>query len=109
MPQGLGLGGAGGGGGGKNLFFLNMVKWHIKFKGMSSRQGYIENFYPTIKLDEVKGSRTIRYLRELGDLRWRAIECVLVLFELSYCPLQIWALKTCNQESSYIAASNLVS
>ena len=31
----------------------------------------------------VKGSITIRFLRELGDLRWHAIECVLVfLFQL---------------------------
>ena len=28
--------------------------------------------------DGVKGSITIRFLRERGDLRWRAIECVLV-------------------------------
>ena len=28
----------------------------------------------------VKGSITIRFLRERGDLRWRAIECVLVSF-----------------------------
>ena len=37
----------------------NMVMWHIKLKG--------------------KGSITIRFLRERGDLRWRVIECVLVL------------------------------
>ena len=34
-------------------------------------------------LDEVKGSITIRFLRERGDLRWRAIECVLVLFVMT--------------------------
>ena len=28
--------------------------------------------------DGVKGSITIRFLRERGDLRWRVIECVLV-------------------------------
>ena len=46
MSQGLGLGGAEG----PKFNFLNMVMWHIKLKGMSSRPGYIENFYPTIKL-----------------------------------------------------------
>ena len=50
MPQGLGLGGAGG----QKFNLLNMVMWHIKLKGMSSRPEYT------------------------GDLRWRAIECVLV-------------------------------
>ena len=44
MPQGLGLGG------GQKFNFLNMVMWPIKLKGMSSRPGYTENFYPTIKL-----------------------------------------------------------
>ena len=46
MPQRLGLGGAGG----QKFNFLNMVMWHIKLKGMSSRPGYTENFYPRIKL-----------------------------------------------------------
>ena len=39
-------------------------------------------FYPRIKLvmfGLVKGSNTISYLGERGDLRWRAIEYVLVL------------------------------
>ena len=31
-------------GGVKNLNFLNMVMWHIKLKGMSSRPGYTEKF-----------------------------------------------------------------
>ena len=35
---------------GSKFNFLNMVMWHIKLKGMSSRPGYTENFYPTIKL-----------------------------------------------------------
>ena len=30
--------------------------------------------------DGVKGSITIRFLGERGDLRWRAIECVLVVY-----------------------------
>ena len=78
------LGHAGGfeGAGGQKLNFLNMVMWHIKLKGMSSRPGYTENFYPTIKLVTfgwVKGSNIIRFLSERGDLLWRAMECVLVL------------------------------
>ena len=40
MPKGFGLGGAWG----QKLNFLNMVMWHIKLKGMSSRPGYTENF-----------------------------------------------------------------
>ena len=36
--------------GGQKFNFLNMVMWHIKLKGMSSRPGYTEKFYPTIKL-----------------------------------------------------------
>ena len=31
-----------GGGGVQNFYFLNMVMWHIKLKGMSSRHGYTE-------------------------------------------------------------------
>ena len=34
----------------KNFIFMNMVIWHVKLKGMSSRSGYTENFYPRIKL-----------------------------------------------------------
>ena len=75
MPQGLGLGGAGG----QKFYFLNMVMWHIKLKGMNSRPGY-NFFYPRIKMVTIGlGQRIIRYLRGRGDLRWRAIECVLVL------------------------------
>ena len=44
-PQGLGLWGAGG----QKCNFMNMVMWHIKLNGMSSRPGYTENFYPRIK------------------------------------------------------------
>ena len=43
---GVGLKGAGG----QKLNFLNMVTWHIILKGMISRPGYTENFYPRIKL-----------------------------------------------------------
>ena len=67
IPQGLGLGGAGG----QKYNFLNMVMWHIKLKGMSSRPGYTEHFFSRIKmvtLGWVKGSNTIRFLRERGDL-----------------------------------------
>ena len=46
MHQGLGLGDAGG----QKFNFMNMVIWQIKLKGMSSRPGYIGNFYPRIKL-----------------------------------------------------------
>ena len=35
---------------GQKFNFLNMVIGHIKLKGMSSRPGYTENFYPRIKL-----------------------------------------------------------
>ena len=45
-----GIGTWGAGGGGQKLNFLNMVMWHIKLKGMNSLPGYIENFYPRIKL-----------------------------------------------------------
>ena len=30
--------------GGVKIKFLNMVMWHIKLKGISSRPGYTENF-----------------------------------------------------------------
>ena len=68
--------------GGQKFNFLNMVMWHIKLKGMSSDQDTLKiftlgsNWWPW---GGVKGSNTIRYLRERGDLRWRAIECVLVV------------------------------
>ena len=35
---------------GQKFNFSNMVIWHIKLKGKSSRPGYTEKFYPTIKL-----------------------------------------------------------
>ena len=36
------------GAGGQKFNNLNMVMWHIKLKGMSSRPGYTENVYPRI-------------------------------------------------------------
>ena len=36
--------------GGQKFNFMNTVMWHIKLKGMSSRPGCTENFYPRIKL-----------------------------------------------------------
>ena len=59
MPQGFGLGGAGGGG--QKFNFLNMVMWHIKYKGMSSRHGYTENFYPRTKLLTLEWGQSIKY------------------------------------------------
>ena len=43
--------------------------------------------------DGVKGSITIRFLQERGDLWWRAIECVLVTFYV-YALIHVNALKT---------------
>ena len=57
MPQVLGLGGAGG----QKFDFLNMVMWHIKLKAMSSRPGYIENFYPRIKLVTLGWGQRVNY------------------------------------------------
>ena len=57
---------------GQNFNFLNMVMWHIKLKRMSSRPGYQEKLIKLVTLV------TIRVLRERGDLRWSAIDCVLV-------------------------------
>ena len=73
-------GGTWGAGGSKN-YFLNMVMWHIKLKGIISRPGYTEKNYPRIKLVILVGinmSNNIRFLRECGDLQWHAIKCVLV-------------------------------
>ena len=57
MPQGVGLGGAGG----QKYNSMNMVMWHIKLKGMSSRSGYTENFYPRIKLVTLGWSKSVEY------------------------------------------------
>ena len=61
-----------------------MVMWHIKLKVRITRPGYAEKFDPRIKLVTFwwgQKPNTIRFLRERGDLRWRSIECVLVLFD----------------------------
>ena len=57
MPQGLGLGGAGG----QKFNVMNMVMWHIKLKGMSSRPGYTENSNPRIKLATLGRGQRIQY------------------------------------------------
>ena len=49
------------GGGGQKFNFLNMVMWHIKLKGMNIRPGYIENFYPRIKLVTLGWGQRIKY------------------------------------------------
>ena len=54
---GVGLGGAGG----QKFNFMNKVMWHIKLKGMSSRPGYTENFYPKIKLVTLRWGQRIEY------------------------------------------------
>ena len=53
--------GLGGAGGVKKFNFLPMVMWHIKIKGMSSRPGYTENFYPRIKLVTFGWGQRIKY------------------------------------------------
>ena len=55
--QGLGLGGAGG----QKFNVMNMVMWHIKLKGMSSRPGYTENSNPRIKLVTLGRGQRIQY------------------------------------------------
>ena len=50
-----------GGWGGQKFNFMNMVMWHIKFKGMSSRPGYTENFNPRIKLVTLGWGQRIEY------------------------------------------------
>ena len=57
MPKGLGLGDAGG----QKFNFLNMVMWHIKLKGLNSRPGYTEKFYPTIKLVTLGWGQKVNY------------------------------------------------
>ena len=58
---GFGTVGGGGGLGGQKFNFLNMVMWHIKLKGMSSRPGYTENFFPRIKLVTLGWGQRIKY------------------------------------------------
>ena len=47
--------------GGQKFNFMNMVMWHIKLKGVSSRPGYTENFYLRIKLVTLGWGRRIEY------------------------------------------------
>ena len=47
--------------GGSKYNFMNMVMWHIKLKGMSSRPGYTENLYPRIKLVTLGWGQRIEY------------------------------------------------
>ena len=47
--------------GGQKFNFMNMVMWHIKLKGMSSRPGYTENFNPRIKLVTLGWGQRIEY------------------------------------------------
>ena len=53
--------GFGVGGGGQKLNFLNMVMWHIKLKGMISRPGYTEKFYPKVKLVTLGLDEKVKY------------------------------------------------
>ena len=62
---------------------------------------------PPGALGRVKGSITVRFLLERGDLRWRAIECVLVKLEF-ILKLKIkrnnWLLAdTCPQAANHCA------
>ena len=88
-PWGLGKG--------SKFNFLNIVMWHIKLKGWAVDQDTLINFnlwsnwWPW---DGVKGSITIRVLRERGDLRWRVIECVLVFFSFSSKTYRWFVYKT---------------
>ena len=56
--------------GGQKCNFLNMVMWHIKLKGMSSRPGYSENFYPMIKTGDLemgsKGQIPLDFFESVG-------------------------------------------
>ena len=67
----------------KNLIFWTWSCSISNLRGWAVDQDTLINFnlwsnwWPW---DGVKGSITIRFLQEHGDLRWRAIECVLVTF-----------------------------
>ena len=50
-----------GGGGGQKLNLLHMVIWHIKLKGMFSRPGYTEKFYPRVKLVTLSWGQKVSY------------------------------------------------
>ena len=57
MPQGWDYGVLGG----QNFNFLNIVTWHIKLKGMISRPGYTEKFYPRNKLVTFGRGQQVKY------------------------------------------------
>ena len=57
------------GAGGQKFNFMNMVMWHIKLKGMSSRPGYAENFNPRIKLVTLGWGQRIEY-HEISLRAW---------------------------------------
>ena len=46
---------------GQKLNFLNMVMWHFKLKGMSSRPGFTEKFWPTVKLVTLGWDQRVNY------------------------------------------------
>ena len=46
---------------GQKFNFLNMVMWHIKLKGMSSRLVYTEKFYLAIKLVTFGWGQRVNY------------------------------------------------
>ena len=66
MSQGSGLGGAGG----QKINFLNMVMWHIKLKGMSSKPGYTEMFLPYDQTGDLgmgsKGQISLDFFESMG-------------------------------------------
>ena len=47
--------------GSKKFNFLNKIMWHIKLKGLSSRPGYTEKFYPTIILVTLEWGQRVNY------------------------------------------------
>ena len=53
----LGIGGAQG----VKLFFLNMVMWHIKSTGMTSRTEYKLHFHPRVKLVTLGQGQKVKY------------------------------------------------
>ena len=53
---------------GQKFNFLNMVMWHI-LKGMSSRPGYTEHFYPRIKLVTLRWGQRIKY-HQISSRAW---------------------------------------
>ena len=75
IPQGVGLGVALGS---KFYFFPNMVKWHIKLKGVVSRMGYKLDVHPMVKLVTLRWSQYVNFhlisSRAWGCLWWHPID-----------------------------------